>query len=183
MILPPELEAVGKKFRVLSNRVLVKILNYQHPVLLTPGINIQKGLVLAVGYGWRQRKLVEFRSALNTPTILGPNGKEAKFASGTTQDRTLYFEDGPETGRIIPMQVKPGDVIEFGFRNVEIVDFDRIPEFYNDQLGTLVFIRQKAIYSIDPDESLSNCLTMWQQSAGFDQKGNFMSGAESWQRS
>lgn len=181
MKLPPEMESLSTRLRILSNRVLVKILPYTHPVLLTPGIEIQKGVVLAVGEGWRKKKLVEFRTSLNTPTIRGPNGKEAKFAS-TTQDRTQYFEDGPETGAVLPMQVKPGDVVEFGFRNVDIVDFDRIPEFYSDQLGTLVFVRQKAIYSIDPDESLTDCF-MWQQSAGFDQKGNFMSGAESWQQS
>jgi hypothetical protein len=181
MKLPPEMEDLSKRLHVLSNRVLVKILPYTHPVLLTPGIEIQKGVVLAVGDGWRKKKLVEFHTSLNTPNVMGPNGKAVKFASAT-QDRVQYFEDGPETGAVLPMQVKPGDVIEFGFRNVEIVDFDRIPEFYNDQLGTLVFLRQKAIYCIDPDESLDRCL-MWQQSAGFDKKGNFMSGAESWQRS
>jgi hypothetical protein len=76
------------------------------------------------------------------------------------------------------MDVSPGDVVEFSFRNLTVVDFDRggFPG-----IGNLVFVWRKAIYSIDPDESLQDCL-LWQQSAGMDRHGNFMSGAESWAR-
>jgi hypothetical protein len=76
------------------------------------------------------------------------------------------------------MTVKPGDVVEFSFRNITIVDFDRIGF---PGIGDLAFVWQQAIYSIDPDESLNECL-MWQQSAGHDRKGNFMSGSEDWNR-
>lgn len=160
MILTPELEEVGKRVRVLRDRILVKPLPYVHPVLLTPGIEIQKGVVIAVGYGRRTRRKVEFRQSL--------------FSS----ERKIFFEDGEETGEIIPMQVKPGDVVEFSFRNLTIVDFDRVGF---PGIGPLVFVWQKAIYSIDPDESLNECL-LWQQSAGYDRHGNFMSGSEDWHR-
>jgi co-chaperonin GroES (HSP10) len=157
MILTPELENVGKSIRVLRDRVLVKVLPYTHALLETPGIEINKGVVIAVGYGRRQRRKTPFKQ------MEGNLG------------RTLWFEDGEETGAIIPMQVKPGDVVEFSFRNFTIVDFDRVlPEL---NIGALLMIWEKAIYSIDPDESLQDCL-MWQQSAGHDRHGNFMSGQD-----
>jgi hypothetical protein len=162
MILTPELEAVGRHVRILRDRVLVKPLAYVHPVLITPGIEVQKGVVIGVGPGRRRRRMVGFKQ------MEGQIG------------RTLYFEDGDEyfPAQVLPMQVKPGDVVEFSFRNVEIVNFDRLG--FTD-IGDLVFVWQKAIYCIDPDESLDECL-MWQRSAGYDRHGNFMSGAEDWNR-
>jgi hypothetical protein len=178
MILTSDLENVAKHTRVLRDRLLVKILPYVHPVLATPGIEVNKGVVIAVGYGRRQRRLVEFKQAIGGgPPVIGPDGKTImKFAPSKLNERKLYFEDGEETGRIIPLQVKPGDVIEFGFRNVTLVDFDRVGF---PGIGHLAFVWQAAVYSIDPDESLEDCL-LWQQSAGHDRQGNFMSGAESW---
>jgi hypothetical protein len=179
MILTPELEEIAQRVHVLRDRVLVKPLSYVHPLLLTPGIEIQKGVVIAVGYGRRQRRKTPFRQAMDDGApVLGPGGKVMKFAKSKLSDRTLWFEDGEETGEIIPMQVRPGDVVEFSFRNLTIVDFDRVGF---PGIGELVFVWQKAIYSVDPDESLNECL-MWQQSAGYDRKGNFMSGAEDWHR-
>lgn len=179
MILTPELEEVAQRTRVLRDRVLVKPLPYVHPTLMTPGIEINKGVVIAVGYGRRQRRKTPFRQAMDDGApVLGPGGKVMKFAKSKLSDRTLWFEDGDETGNIIPMTVRPGDVVEFSFRNITIVDFDRIGF---PGIGELVFVWQKAIYSVDPDESLNECL-MWQQSAGYDRKGNFMSGAEDWHR-
>lgn len=180
MILTPELENVARRVTVLRDRVLVKPLSYVHPLLLTPGVEIQKGVVIAVGYGRRQRRKVAFKQGLTDgPPILGPDGKTVmQFTKSRMTEREIYFEDGAETGLIIPMQVKPGDVIEFSFRNIEIVDFDRVGF---PGIGPLVFVWQKAVYSIDPDESLNECL-LWQQSAGYDRDGNYMSGAESWHR-
>jgi hypothetical protein len=180
MILTPELEDVAQRVRVLRDRVLVKPLSYVHPILATPGVEIQKGVVIAVGYGRRQRRKVAFKQSLSDGApVLGPDGKTVmKFGKSKLTDKTLYFEDGAETGHIIPMQVRPGDVVEFSFRNLEIVDFDRVGF---SGIGPLVFVWQKAIYSIDPDESLNECL-LWQQSAGYDRNGNFMSGAEDWHR-
>jgi co-chaperonin GroES (HSP10) len=177
MILTPELEDVAKRTHVLRDRVLVKPLNYVHPILATPGIEIQKGVVIAVGYGRRQRRKVAFKQSISDGApVIGPNGQQIQFTKSRLMDKTLYFEDGSETGKIIPMQVKPGDVVEFSFRNITIVDFDTVGF---PGIGPLVFVWQKAIYSIDPDESLNECL-LWQQSAGYDRNGNFMSGAESW---
>jgi hypothetical protein len=180
MILTSDLEHVAQHTRVLRDRLLVKILPYVHPVLATPGVEVNKGVVIAVGYGRRQRRKVEFKQSISGgPPVLGPDGKTPmKFAPSRLNDRALYFEDGAETGRIIPMQVKPGDVIEFGFRNITLVDFDRVGF---SGIGYLAFVWQAAVYSIDPDESLDECL-LWQQSAGHDRDGNFMSGAESWTR-
>lgn len=160
MQLTPELEEVGQRTRILRDRVLIKPLPYVHPTLATPGIEIQKGVVIGVGYGRRQRRKVAFKQ------MEGQLG------------RTMWFEDGDETGVIMPMQVFPGDVVEFSFRNLTIVDFDRVGF---PGIGDLVFVWQSAIYSIDPEESLSDAL-LWQQSAGYDRKGNFMSGAEDWHR-
>jgi hypothetical protein len=180
MILTPELEEVGKRVHILRDRVLVKPLSYVHPILATPGIEIQKGVVVGVGYGRRQRRKVEFKQQMTDGApILGPDGKTVmKFGASKLTTRKLYFEDGDETGLIIPMQVKPGDVIEFGFRNIQIVDFDQIGF---PGIGPLAFIWQQAVYSVDPDESLDECL-LWQQSAGYDRNGNWMSGAEDWHR-
>jgi len=179
MILTPELEEVGKRVRVLADRVLVKILPYVHPTLVTPGIEIHKGVIIAVGYGRRQRRKTPFKQSIDGgPPVLGPGGKVMKFSKSRLSDRVLWFEDGDETGRIIPMQVSPGDVVEFSFRNITVVDFDK---YGFPGIGELAFIWQKAIYSVDPDESLNECL-MWQQSAGYDRNGNFMSGSEDWHR-
>lgn len=185
--LTDELIEVGSKVRILRDRVLVKLIPYVHPMLATPGMTIQKGVVIAAGPGRRERRKVEFRQSLGggEHEIRMPDGKIAKFGETRSNNKTLYFEDGPETGRILPLQVKPGDVIEFGFRNVEIVDFDRIADFYNLQLGSLVFIWHEAIYSIDPEEDLNKIASaalLFQKSAGHDRHGNFMSGAEDWHR-
>jgi hypothetical protein len=162
MILTPELEEVSRRVRVMRDRVLVRPLEYVNPWLVTPGIEIQKGVVIAVGYGRRQRRKVRF------------DQMEGHLNTG----RSLYFEDGDETGKILPMRVQKGDVVEFSPRNFTVVDFDRVGF---SGIGDLIFVWQSAIMSIDPDESLSDAL-MWQQSAGYDRNGNYMSGAESWNR-
>ena len=38
MILTPELEDVGRRTRLLKDRVLIKPLPYVHPTLATPGV-------------------------------------------------------------------------------------------------------------------------------------------------
>src|SRR5271157_294141 len=120
MILTDELEDVGKRTRVLRDRVLVKVLPYVHPTLETPGIEINKGVVMAVGYGRRQRRKTTFKQSIDAGVPVIQNGKVMKFAKSRLSDRTLWFEDGEETGMIIPMQVNPGDVVEFSFRNITI---------------------------------------------------------------
>jgi len=179
MMLTEELEEVGRRVHVLRDRVLVKILPYVHPTLLTPGVEIHKAVVVGVGYGRRQRRKVAFKQEISEgPPVLSADGRVMRFAPSKLSGKTLWFEDGAETGAIIPMQVKPGDVVEFSFRNVTLVDFDRCGF---PGIGHLAFIWQKAIYSVDPDESLQDCL-LWQQSAGYDRNGHFMSGSEDWHR-
>lgn len=179
MQLTEQLEEVGRRVRVMRDRVLVKVLPYVHPTLETPGIEINKGVVIAVGYGRRQRRKTAFKQEMDGGApVLGPGGRVMKFAPSKLSGRTLWFEDGDETGAIIPMQVKPGDVVEFSFRNITLVDFDQVGF---PGIGHLAFVWQKAIYSIDPDESLNECL-LWQQSAGYDRNGNWMSGSEDWHR-
>ena len=176
---------LASQLRILRDRVLVKLVPYVHPLLATPGMTIQKGVVISTGYGRRQRRKVEFRSSMGEQEMRRPDGKVIRFAATQSANRTLFFEDGPETGRILPLQVKAGDVIEFGFRNVDIVDFDRIPQFYHLQLGELVFIWHESIYSIDPEQDMERVMSqamLFQKSAGHDRNGNFMSGAEDWHR-
>lgn len=179
MILTPELEEVGKRVRVLRDRVLVKVLPYVHPTLETPGIEVNKGVVIAVGYGRRQRRKVAFKQEISEGLpVLSADGRVMKFAKSKLSGKELWFEDGAETGAVIPMQVKPGDVIEFSFRNITLIDFDLVGF---PGIGHLAVVWQKAVYSIDPEESLNECL-LWQQSAGYDRNGNFMSGSEDWHR-
>lgn len=177
---------LASHLNILRDRVLVKLIPYMHPVLSTPTIQIQKGIVISTGYGRRQRRLVEMRNTMpEGQEIRRPDGSVVKFSISNSMSRTRTFEDGPETGKVLPLQVKPGDIIEFGFRNVEIVDFDRIAEFYNLQLGELVFIWHESIYSIDPEEDIAKVASqalLFQKSAGHDRENNWMSGKEDWHR-
>lgn len=141
----------SQTLRVLRDRVAVRRFEYQHPVLAVIGVVLQKGEVVAVGYGRRQRR--------KTPFTAMPG-------------RTIYFEDGEETGTILPMKVKVGDIVEFSPR--EQLEFD-----FNGE--KLVMINQNAIYGVDPSASKSNAL-LWQQSAGYDRDGNFLSGKEAWDK-
>lgn len=173
MILPDTLQEVGKRVRVLRDRVLIYPLDYKHPVLETVGVDVNKGVVIAVGYGRRSRLKTRF------------DQKEGAFNTG----KSLYFEDGGETGKILPMRVKVGDVVEFSARNFELVDFDRLFDHSEDgkrtpafpDVGHLLFVWQNAIMTIDTEESLHESM-LWQQSAGYDRHGNFMSGQEAWNR-
>ena len=184
MELSPELQEVSRRVRVLRDRVLVCPLVYKHQILETVGVTMQKGLVVAVGYGRRQRRKVAFN--------------QKQFGAGRTQ----YFEDGEETGKILPMRVKVGDVVEYSFRNYTKVPFDRITDtgtkvvFVGGRklvvadgpivrsfpgVGELLFVWQNAIMTVDPKGSDSEGM-LWAQSAGYDRQGNFLSGKEEWAR-
>ena len=72
------------------------------------------------------------------------------------------------------MTVKPGDVVEFRSatsRSWTLTAWGFLASALWRSYG------RGRIYSIDPDESLNECL-LWQQSAGHDRNGNWMSGAE-----
>lgn len=148
---PPVKSEHAPTLRVLRDRVIVRRFEYQHPLLAVVGVVLQKGEVVAVGYGRRQRRKTAFT---------GMPG------------RTIFFEDGEETGKILPMKVSVGDVVEFSPR--EQVEFT----FNGEQL---IAINQNSIYGVDPSGSKHKAL-LFQQSAGFDREGNFLSGKESWDR-
>ncbi len=138
---------LGARLRVLRDRVIVKRFEYQHPFLAVVGVALQKGVVVASGYGRRVRRKVKFEQG-----NLG---------------RVLYFEDGDETGKIIPMKLHVGDVVEFSPRNQFEFRFEG---------EDLISVWQNACYC-KSSASKSDAL-LWQQSAGHDRHGNFMSGKE-----
>lgn len=150
MRLPKRLASLAGAIRPLYDRVLIKRFEYQHPVLAVVGVKLEKGVVVAVGPGKPRRK--------KEPFSTGQNG------------RTIWFEDGPERNAPRhPMPVKPGDVVEFSPR--QQIEW----EYEGEQF---VWIRAGSIYGTT-NASKSDAM-LWQQSAGYDRNGNFLSGAESW---
>lgn len=140
-----------KQLKVLRDRVAIRRMDYKNPYIAVVGVALQKGEVVAIGAGRRVRRKTKF--------------------SGMPGHPPIWFEDGAETGKVLPMQVKVGDFVEFSPR--EQFEF----EFNGEKL---VMIWQNSIYYIS-DDSPSNAL-LFQQSAGYDRKGNFMSGQEEWQK-
>jgi co-chaperonin GroES (HSP10) len=135
--------------RPLRDRVLVKRIEYKHPLLAVIGVTLEKGIVVAVGPGRRERRKVRF------------DKMEGHLSSAGAQ----YFEDGDETGRTRPMRVKVGDVVEFSPRNQ--FEFEHEGEKY-------VMIWEQAIYGTTHDKP--DTALLWQRSAGHDRHGNFMPG-------
>jgi co-chaperonin GroES (HSP10) len=128
-------------------------MEYEHPILAVVGVVLQKGTVIAAGPGRRRKKMTRFDGMPGRPPT--------------------WFEDGAENGKFTPMDVKVGDVVEFSPRGV--VEFDFEGKSY-------LMVWRRSCYGIDPTASKSNAL-LWQQSAGYDRNGNFMSGAEDWMQS
>lgn len=152
MTLNEKLTRVSQTVRPLQDRVLVQRLEYENPLLAVVGITLQKGIVVAVGPGKRQRKKVRFDL----------------LEGHLSTSRALYFEDGPEIpGKIHPMHVKVGDVVEFSPRN-------QISWSYDGE--DLVWLRHGAIYGTTND-SQSEAL-LWQTPAGHDRHGNFLPGTD-----
>lgn len=137
------------KFKPLSDRIVVEVTEYQHDVLAVVGVALNKGRVIAVGPGKRQRR-------------------KQRFSAGEgMMGKPLWFEDGDETGKVYPMHVKRGDYVEFSPR--QSVKFDIAGKEY-------LMIRQGSVYGTT-NASQSDAL-LFQQSAGYDREGNFMSGKE-----
>jgi co-chaperonin GroES (HSP10) len=112
--------------RPLRDRVLVKPFKYEHPLLYVAGMHLRKGEVLAVGPGRRMRRKVPFRKM---------PGVEAG---------AVWVEDGEETGKVRPMRVKVGDVVDYSFRG--IFEFRYLGEEY-------VMVPEQSIYGVDPNGS------------------------------
>lgn len=155
MRLPKKLAAIASQVRPLRDRLLVSRIEYKHPTLYVAGVTLQKGVVVAAGPGRRIRRKVRFDKA----------------AGHMSSQGAIFFEDGEETGKVRPMRVKVGDIVEFSFRGQVEWDFNGIP---------LIWIGEQSCYYTTND-SQSEAL-LWQESAGYDRHGNFLSGAEEWQR-
>lgn len=148
--LSKKLKQISKAIKPLSDRILIQRLEYEHPILAVTGITLQKGVVLAVGPGKRQRRKVRF-------DLL-----EGHLSTG----RALYFEDGGETGRLHPMYVQVGDIVEFSPRN-------QIEWEYEGE--KFVWVRHGGIYGTSNDSKPHEAL-LWQASAGTDRNGNYLPG-------
>ena len=133
--------------------VLVKRMEYEHPILAVVGVTLQKGIVVAAGPGKRKRRKVRFDL----------------LEGHLSTSRALYFEDGPElkTQQKHEMPVKAGDIVEFSPRNQ--IEWEEAGE-------KLIWIRAGAIYGTSND-SKSEAL-LWQQPAGTDRNGNFLPGTD-----
>lgn len=92
--------------RPLRDRVLVRPIKYEHSTLFVAGIELRKGEVVAVGPGRRLKRRI--------PWMMPSDGSPGQ---SFTPGQTFYVEDGPETGKVAPMSVKVGDVVEYGFRD------------------------------------------------------------------
>jgi co-chaperonin GroES (HSP10) len=92
--------------RPLRDRVLVRPIEYKHATLFVAGIELRKGEVVAVGPGRRLRRRI--------PWMMPSDGAQGQSIN---PGQTFYVEDGAETGKISPVPVKIGDVVEYGFRD------------------------------------------------------------------
>lgn len=161
MKLPPELEQVQHRWKVLRDRVLIKRFEYENKAgLFVAGVKLEKGVIVAAGPGRRTRRLIAM--------------KQNDVSSG----RVMLFEDGAETGAVRPLPVAVGEVVEFSPRNYQEFDFDRLG---CPGAGKLLVVWAEAIMLRDPTESKGDAM-LFQQSAGYDRKGNFLSGTEHWNK-
>lgn len=155
MKLPKRLASLTRRIRPLRDNVVVQRFDFEHPTLEVVGVKINKGVVVAVGPGRRMRRKTRFDL----------------MQDGRNTQRSLWFEDGDETGKIRPMRVKPGDCVEFSFRAGTEFELDG---------EKLLMMGEQSIMGKSNDSKYEAML--WQQSAGYDRHGNFLSGAEDWQR-
>lgn len=124
--------------RPLRDRVLVRPIEYKHPTLFVAGIELRKGEVVAVGPGRRLKRRI--------PWMMPSDGAPGQ---SVTPGQTFYVEDGLETGKIAPVPVKVGDVVEYGFR-------DCFPVFWEGE--KLLMIWSKNIYGTTDKRSDSGML-------------------------
>jgi len=81
------------KIRPLSDWVVLKRHEYKHKTLYVHGAKTHRGEVVACGPGKRLKKWVEVQSP--------------------TTGRPFKVRAGYETGYLKPMDIKPGDVVEY----------------------------------------------------------------------
>lgn len=124
------------KIRLLRDRVLVRPLTYEHPTLYVAGIELRKGEVIAVGPGRRVKRKIPWKIPSDSPYVRGQT---------VNPGQTFLVEDGPETGEIRPVCVKPGDFIEYGFRDCF--------EFYDEGQKFLIIKAQNIYGTTNGDRS------------------------------
>lgn len=97
-----DLLPAGAKIRLLRDRLLVKPLAWEPSRILSPVLHSKplRGLVVAVGPGYRQKKW--------------------KYSSSGERIGMS------ETGRVIPTEVKPGDIVELGGLEIRGYDFPQV---------------------------------------------------------
>jgi co-chaperonin GroES (HSP10) len=117
-----------QQLKVLRDRVAIRRMEYKNQYIAVVGVVLQKGEVVAIGPGRRERRKTKFCGMPGHPPI--------------------WFEDGAETGIVTPMKVKVGDYVEFSPR--EQFEFP-----FNGE--KLVMVWQNSIYYIS-DDSPSNAL-------------------------
>ena len=137
--------------RLLRDKVLLRRVAYEHPVLVVVGIKLNRGEVVAIGPGKRKRRLVHYARA-----------------PGSLTDG-VRLEDGPErvgadgAPLLHVMRVKVGEVVEFS-----PVKHDREFEYGGEQY---VIISEGSIYGIDRSGSNSAAI-LSQRSAGWEKGRN-----------
>lgn len=139
--------------RPLRDWLVVKRLEYKSAVgLEVVGIELSKGTVVAAGPGRPMRRKVKYLKNPERPS-------EGHFAC----------EDGEYTGKVRPMRVKVGDVVEFSSR-----DRRRGGTEFTINGETFLLIPEQSVFAIDPNGSQSRVI--WsQQSAGFERDGSYLS--------
>ena len=96
------------RLRPLRDRVAIRPIEYKHGLLFVAGVELRKGEVVATGPGRRLKRRIPWMMPATAAHVPG----------NTIQPGTTFMvEDGPETGKIKPMSVKVGDVVEYGFRD------------------------------------------------------------------
>lgn len=108
-MLEPALANIAHRIRPLRDRVAIKPIEYKHSVLYVAGIELRKGIVVAVGPGRRIRRRIPWRIPSDAPHVVGQS---------VNPGQTFFVEDGAETGKVNPMSVQVGDIVEYGFRDV-----------------------------------------------------------------
>ncbi len=122
------------RIKPLRDRVLLRPIEFKHSILFVAGIELRKGEVVAVGPGRRLKRKIPW---------MMPD--DAAPGQSVNPGQTFWVEDGPETGKIAPMSVKVGDVVDFGFRDVFPVKHEG---------EELLMVWQKNIYGLSGGDLL-----------------------------
>ena len=122
------------RIKPLRDRVLLRPIKFKHSILFVAGIELRKGEVVAVGPGRRLKRKI--------PWMMPSDAAEGQSVN---PGQTFWVEDGPETGKIAPMSVKVGDVVDYGFRDV-------FPVRYEGE--ELLMVWQKNIYGLSGGDLL-----------------------------